>query len=439
MKSTEEELEINEDEDEENAMQEDIKPTVAGKEKHYNAFEHEGDFYQLEDTVLLAPENANQKPDVAIIKKITEKKDGEMMLTCQLLYRPEEAEKKKGGRWKASDSRELFYSFKREEVPAASLMYKCVVHFIPLHKQLPVRSQHPGFIVQRVYAYKEKMLWKITDKDYVDDKQREIDLLLQKTQERLELPDSETEEAALDDLEHHQSKKKKLDVSRNLVNPTTRSGHHLTVERTQRSHTDEASEFYTILETFSALTRDTTRNKWLVQLLQKIQYVCDYSEDSNRKQVERKDGAAGLSRERRNKTKYSPAAAVSAIVALEQASHGTLSNDFKSYNQKMRQLCFNLENSERLARRLVTQELEASVILKMLPSELKEGRLTTEETATRKEPAEEEPEHIQMTDHRCSRCMEKRVGLKDIIQAGSGERYQLECIECGNTWYASSR
>ncbi|THF93871.1 hypothetical protein TEA_025371 [Camellia sinensis var. sinensis] len=60
--------------------------------------------------------------------------------------------------------------------------------------------------------------------------------------------------------------------------------------------------------------------------------------------------------------------------------------------------------------------------------------LTAEEIAS-KEP--EESERMQMTDARCKRCSEKKVGLIDIIQAGLGDRYQLECIACGNTWYAS--
>ncbi|GAB2273918.1 hypothetical protein Dimus_008691 [Dionaea muscipula] len=41
-----------------------------------------------------------------------------------------------------------------------------------------------------------------------------------------------------------------------------------------------------------------------------------------------------------------------------------------------------------------------------------------------------------MTDARCRRCSERKVGLVDIIQAGHGDRYQLECVACGNTWYA---
>ncbi|XP_010434861.1 PREDICTED: uncharacterized protein LOC104718749 [Camelina sativa] len=69
----------------------------------------------------------------------------------------------------------------------------------------------------------------------------------------------------------------------------------------------------------------------------------------------------------------------------------------------------------------------------MSPTELKEG-LTADET-TKKEP--DEADRMQMTDARCSRCNQLTVGLRDIIQAGHGDRYQLECVDCGYSWYAS--
>ncbi|PNY10186.1 bah and coiled-coil domain-containing protein [Trifolium pratense] len=72
-------------------------------------------------------------------------------------------------------------------------------------------------------------------------------------------------------------------------------------------------------------------------------------------------------------------------------------------------------------------------MLNMTPIELKEG-LTSEEL-TKKEP--DEKQHMQMTDARCSRCAELKVGLREIIHAGHGDRYQLECVACGNSWYAS--
>ena len=35
---------------------------------------------------------------------------------------------------------------------------------------------------------------------------------------------------------------------------------------------------------------------------------------------------------------------------------------------------------------------------------------------------------MQMTDARCSRCSEFKVGVRDIIQAGHGERYQVNSL-----------
>ena len=122
-----------------------------------------------------------------------------MMVTGQWFYRPEEAERKGGGSWQSRDTRELFYSFHRDDVPAESVMHKCVVHFVPIHKQLPNRKQHPGFIVQKVYDTVERKLWKLTDKDYEDNKQQEIDELVQKTLQRLgKLLDIEPEEPVAD-------------------------------------------------------------------------------------------------------------------------------------------------------------------------------------------------------------------------------------------------
>lgn len=197
------------------------------------------------------------------------------MVTGQWFYRPEEAEKRGGGSWQSRDIRELFYSFHRDEVPAESVMHKCVVHFVPLNKQLPKRKEHPGFIVQRVYDTVEQKLWKLTDKDYEDKLQHEINLLVQKTQSRLgELPDIESEETAADledPLKSKRSLRKKnispLDVSKgDDLHPKAETPASCTSKT-------NASEHYTILQKFKALTGDTHRDKWLEKLLQGVQFV----------------------------------------------------------------------------------------------------------------------------------------------------------------------
>ncbi|KAL2342757.1 hypothetical protein Fmac_004042 [Flemingia macrophylla] len=378
-----------------------------------------------------------------------------MMITGQWFYRPEEAERKGGGSWQSRDTRELFYSFHRDEVPAESVMHKCVVHFVPIHKQLPNRKQHPGFIVQKVYDTVERKLWKLTDKDYEDNKQQEIDELVQKTLQRLgELLDIEPEEPVAEQEDLMKNKRilrKKsispLDVSKE--EETTRKSDQILKPETPGSCINNASEHYRILVDFNVLTGDTHRDKCLEKLLQSVQFVFN-SDESVKKDDRGNDNSDSINNGSNNKSLESeneckdnvqkssksfvwPDVAVPAVVALEKASHDTFSLDYQKYNQKLRQLIFNLKSNAILARRLLNGELEPSTILNMTPNELKEG-LTAEETC-KKEP--DELQQMQMTGARCRRCTECKVGLRDIIHAGHGDRYKLECIACGHSWFAS--
>ncbi|KAL3499342.1 hypothetical protein ACH5RR_038435 [Cinchona calisaya] len=428
--------------DVEETPQEDAKPIGdvirasgkgRGRRNHYESFEYDGIRYDLEDPVVLVPEEANQKPYVAIIKDISRTRDGSMMVTGQWFYRPEEAERRSGGNWQSTDTRELFYSFHRDEVPAESVMHKCVVHFVPLDKQIPLRKQHPGFIVQSVYDTEQRRLCKLTDKDYEENEQEEIDFLVQKTMSRLgDLPDIEPEDAATDQEHDLRNKrlwrKKSMNVSRE-DEVSTSSEQSLKVE-TLGNCASNASEYYTILSALKALTGETQRNKWLERLLQSIQFICQSDEkgivgSENENEVKNLNGDSSF---------HWPDSVVPAVVALEKASYEALSSDFMKYNQKMRQLSFNLKDNVVLVRRLLKGELEPSQILNMTPNQLKMG-LTAEEIASRKP---EESQLMQMTDARCKRCSEKKVALVDIIQTGHGNRYQLQCNACGNNWYASS-
>lgn len=281
------------------------------------------------------------------------------MVTGQWFYRPEEAEKKGGGNWQSSDTRELFYSFHRDEVPAESVMHKCLVHFIPLNKQIPSRKQHPGFFVQKVYDTERRKLFKLTDKDYEDNKQEEIDLLVQKTMSRIgELPDIEPEDSA-PEQEDHQLRNKRLlrkkymaplDVTRADEAPS-RSGQSLKAE-TPGSCASNASVYFTILSKFDVLTGETQRDRWLEKLLQGVQFVCT---PSSAEQGDPRDKGATDGSEPSSTPKYLkpengherkdlqwPDAAVAAVATLEKVSHEALSLDFQKYNQKMRQLSFNL-------------------------------------------------------------------------------------------------
>ena len=241
------------------------------------------------------------------------------MLTGQWFYRPEEAEKKGGGNWQSNDTRELFYSFHRDEVPAESVMHKCVVHFVPIHKQLPNRKVYPGFFVRKVYDAVEKKLWKLTDKDYEDKKQHEIDLLVEKTMQRLvNLPDIDPEDNNVDQEDHLKAKRSlrrknisPLDVSRE--EEATRPDQNPKTE-TPGSCPSNASEYYCILANFNALTGDTHRDKCLERLLQNVHYVCDSADNINKDDKE-KGGADGNSHE--SDSKHSEAANGSQDMSLK--------------------------------------------------------------------------------------------------------------------------
>ncbi|KAJ0243167.1 Bromo-adjacent y [Hirschfeldia incana] len=445
-KETEEEEE-EEKPDDASPVGESVKVTGKGKGRrtHFLQFEYDGNRYNLEDPVLLVPEDKSQKPYVAIIKDITQTKDGSMMILGQWFYRPEEAEKKGGGNWQSSDTRELFYSFHRDEVPAESVMHRCVVYFVPAHKQLPKRKVNPGFVVRKVYDTVEKKLWKLTDKDYEDTKQHEIDLLVEKSMSRLgDLPDIEPEEVVHADLEALlKAKRSSRKVNIPPVDVRKEDDAFLKPETPGSAI---SSEYHSVLQKFNSLTGDAHRDKCLAKLLEAVQNIC-YTAESKQAAEEVKVASDLEQDEKVTKTSENgaqekplkdesflwPDAAVPPVCALELALHVSLASDYHKYNQRMRALVFNLKNTALLARRLLNGELEPAKILSMSPTELKEG-LTAEETE-KNEP--DDAEKMQMTDARCSRCSEIKVGLRDIIQAGHGDRYQLECIACGHSWYAS--
>ncbi|XP_073311854.1 ASI1-immunoprecipitated protein 3-like isoform X1 [Primulina huaijiensis] len=162
------ESETDEHDDLARSMGEVVRVLGTGKEKrnHYKSFEYDGFQYHLEDPVLLVPQKKNQKPCVAIVKDIYQTFDGAIMVATHRLYRPEEAVKDGGGYWPSRNMREVFYSFRRTEVPAESVMHKCVLHFIPSDKQIPPRKQLPGFVFQKVYDTERQMVYKLTDQDH---------------------------------------------------------------------------------------------------------------------------------------------------------------------------------------------------------------------------------------------------------------------------------
>lgn len=256
--------------------------------------------------------NLHNVASMCTSQEIKQAKDGSVAVTGQWFYRPEEADKKGGGSWTSFDSRELFYSFHRDEVPAESVMHKCVVHFIPPQKQPPVRTKHPGFIIRQVYDTVEKKLWKLTDKDYEDSKQKEIDLLVQKTREALgELQDVEVVEGSQGndadeaDKNRRQGRRRAvppINVSRDDSSDTIAKGDaplSAKVDTPSSCKTPGSgfpSDVTDLLRAHNSLTGQTARDRWLEKIVQTLKSVLD-TDDQKPSETRSETGEVGGSQQ----------------------------------------------------------------------------------------------------------------------------------------------
>nr|TKS16034.1 hypothetical protein D5086_0000026070 [Populus alba] len=119
---------------------------------------------------------------IGIIRWLTNGKENKLKLGVNWLYRPAEVKLGKGILLEAVPN-EIFYSFHKDEIPAASLLHPCKVAFLPKGVELP--SGICSFVCRRVYDVTNKCLWWLTDQDYINERQEEVDHLLDKT--RLEM------------------------------------------------------------------------------------------------------------------------------------------------------------------------------------------------------------------------------------------------------------
>ncbi|KAJ6835168.1 uncharacterized protein M6B38_124355 [Iris pallida] len=314
--------------------------TGAERRKHYRSFIYDERIFELGQTVLLTPDVIG-KPYVAIIKEITEDTDGKLWVRGQWFYRPEDVYVEGDNCWKSRDSRDLFYSFHCDEVPAESVMHECVIHFVPLHKKLPIRAQHPGFIVQKLYDYGQKKVLDLVGGDYDKQKRNDIDLFFEKTRERLgELPDLLTEDSSAQKDDCLKSKKNLGRTSKpqvSGVDPTTRFD-QLEKAYSPGSSVTDVSKYHAILSKFRVLTGDPHRDKWLEKLLHGSQLVC-----SSKEVLPTKDSGSYSAISDVNFKIHWPDEAIPIIATLERVTYEAMGVDFQKYNQKMRKLDFNLK------------------------------------------------------------------------------------------------
>ncbi|KAM1739933.1 hypothetical protein ACFX11_015576 [Malus domestica] len=143
-----------------------------------NSFFKDGRKISVGDCALFKPPQ-DSPPFIGIIRCVTTGREKKLKLGVNWLYRPSEIKLGKGILLDAALN-EIFYSFHKDEIPAASLLHPCKVAFLPKGVDLP--SGISSFVCRRVYDITNNCLWWLTDQDFINERQEEVDQLLYKTQ-----------------------------------------------------------------------------------------------------------------------------------------------------------------------------------------------------------------------------------------------------------------
>ncbi|XP_011072111.1 uncharacterized protein LOC105157397 [Sesamum indicum] len=144
-------------------------------------FLQDGRKISVGDCALFKPPQ-DSPPFIGLIRWLTSKKDNNLHLGVNWLYRPAELRLGKGSLLDSAPN-EIFYSFHKDEIPAASVLHPCKVAFLPRGAELPTGTS--SFVCRRVYDIENKCLWWLTDQDYINELQEEVDQLLYKTRSEM--------------------------------------------------------------------------------------------------------------------------------------------------------------------------------------------------------------------------------------------------------------
>ncbi|KAM7471334.1 hypothetical protein LguiA_009517 [Lonicera macranthoides] len=142
-----------------------------------DSFFKDGRRISVGDCALFKPPQSDL-PFIGIIRRLSSSKDNNLLLGVNWLYRPSEVKLGKGILLDAAPN-EIFYSFHKDEIPAASLLHPCKVAFLP--KGVELSPGLSSFVCRQVYDIANNCLWCLTDQDYIDEQQQEVDQLLYKT------------------------------------------------------------------------------------------------------------------------------------------------------------------------------------------------------------------------------------------------------------------
>lgn len=114
------------------------------------------------DCALFKP-SQDSPPFIGLIRWLKSSKDNNLQLGVNWLYRPAELKLAKGSLLDGVPN-EIFYSFNKEEIPAASLLHPCKVAFLPKGSELLTGTS--SFVCWRVYDIEKQCLWWLTDPDF---------------------------------------------------------------------------------------------------------------------------------------------------------------------------------------------------------------------------------------------------------------------------------
>ncbi|KAK3159067.1 hypothetical protein QOZ80_2AG0145260 [Eleusine coracana subsp. coracana] len=144
-----------------------------------DSFVKDGREIRVGDCALFQANDA--PPFVGLIRWIEKKEEGYLKLRVSWLYRPADVKLNKGIQLNAAPN-EIFYSFHQDETSSVSLLHPCKVAFLRKGVELP--AGFSSFVCRRVYDIDNKRLWWLTDKDYISERQEEVNQLLHR---RLEM------------------------------------------------------------------------------------------------------------------------------------------------------------------------------------------------------------------------------------------------------------
>ncbi|KAA8530269.1 hypothetical protein F0562_004978 [Nyssa sinensis] len=148
-----------------------------------DSFTKDGREIRVGDCALFKPPQ-DSPPFIGIIRRLILSKEDSLSVRVNWLYRPADVKLGKGTLLEAAPN-EVFYSFHKDEIPAASVLHPCKVAFLRKGVELP--SGISAFVCRRVYDIENKCLWWLTDQDYINsclwtqERQEEVDNLLDKT------------------------------------------------------------------------------------------------------------------------------------------------------------------------------------------------------------------------------------------------------------------